>query len=58
MISADGDKLYAGGAGSSLAAFDLGTFVTSIGEKEMIEAKWEGTISASIRNDTQRKFLK
>ena len=58
VISADGDKLYAGGAGSSLAAFDLGTFVTSIGEKEMIEAKWEGTISASIRNDTQRKFLK
>lgn len=58
VISGDGDRLYAGGAGSSLAAFDLGTFVTSIGEKEMIEAKWEGTFSASIQNDTQRKFLK
>ena len=58
IISADGDKLYAAGAGSSFAAFDLGSFVTSIGEKEMIEAKWEKTISASIRNDTQRKFLK
>ena len=57
IISADGDKLYAAGAVSSLAAFDLGSFVTSIGEKEMIEAKWEKTISASIRNDTQRKFL-
>lgn len=57
VISSNGDKLYAGGARFNLAAFDLGSFVTSIGDIGMIESKWEKTISASIRNDTQRKFL-
>ena len=57
VISTDGNRLYAAGAGSSLAAFDLGSFVTSVGEKEMIGAKWETAISPSIRNDTQRKLL-
>jgi len=57
VVSENGNSLWASGTGSRLAGFDLGSFVTSVGEKEIIEATWEATTSASYRNDTQRKFL-
>mmetsp|Transcript_6506 Transcript_6506/g.18162 ORF Transcript_6506/g.18162 Transcript_6506/m.18162 type:complete len:765 (+) Transcript_6506:79-2373(+) len=53
VSDSNGNSLWASGTGSRLAGFDLGSFVTSVGEKEMIGATWETTISASIRNDTQ-----
>ena len=57
VVSENGNSLWASGTGSRLAEFDLGSFFTSEGEKEIIEATWETNTIGSNRNITQRKSL-